>query len=463
MTEPPSAPGAGPPGAGRLQRIFGLGFGVAVVIGGVVGSGIMRNPGVVARGFPSPLLVALAWIVGAGVVALEAMSTVELGAAIPEEGGPYPLATRSLGPFVGFLVGWADWLQNAVSTGFIAVAFGEYVGRLGFAPDLGPAGPALALIIGCGLINALGTRAGGAAQNVFSAAKAVGLLVLIGLLVLAGGGAAAHAPPTPVFSLAACAIAAKAVYGAYGGWHAAVYFSEEVKQPDRNVARATFSGIALVAGLYLLVNLAILKVLPIGAVAASSLPAADAAKAVLGPSGGLWVTALAILAVASLVNLQIMEHVRTTFAMARKGLLPEPLARIAPNGSPLLSLLVSVAVTLAVVALAAATHGPVYEIILNVYAPFPTFGILMLAIGVIRLRRREPDLVRPWRMPLFPLPALLGGAVNAALLVLFLVSDPGTGVVSAALLAVGAPLYLFRRRTVAGSLALDSKRRQTKT
>ena len=132
---------------GRLLRIFGLGFGLAVVIGGVIGSGIMRNPSVVAAGFLDPKLILLAWLGGGLFVAIDAMPTVELGAAIPQSGGPYPLAVRSIGPFTGFFVGWADWLQLVFSTGFIAVAFGEYVQRLGLLPGLTTGEIAILLVV----------------------------------------------------------------------------------------------------------------------------------------------------------------------------------------------------------------------------------------------------------------------------------------------------------------------------
>jgi len=102
---------------GRLLRIFGLGFGLAVVLGGVIGSGIMRNPSVVANGFPDARWILLAWLGGGLVVLIDAMPTVELGAAIPLAGGPYSIVTRAIGPRFGFLIGWADWCQLTVSTG----------------------------------------------------------------------------------------------------------------------------------------------------------------------------------------------------------------------------------------------------------------------------------------------------------------------------------------------------------
>jgi APA family basic amino acid/polyamine antiporter len=431
---------------GRLLRIFGLGFGLAVVLGGVIGSGIMRNPGVVAAGFPSPALVLLAWLTGGLVVAIDAMSTVELGAALPQAGGPYPLATRAFGRFGGFVVGWADWLQLAISTGFITVAFGEYVQRLGWFMTLSPGVIAIGLVLACGAVNWIGAKASGLSQDIGSAVKGVGLIVLVVVLVIFHGqGAPAAAPPPPLFTWAAAAVAMRAIYGAYGGWQSAIYFSEEVHHPERAIARATFGGIALVTTLYLLVNAAVLHVLPIGVLAHSTLAAADAAKVVLGTGSGVVVTALAIIAVATLANLQIMEHSRNTFAMARNGLLPQRLAQVSASGTPRASLvLVLLSVTL-ITAGAALAKGKLYEILLNLYAPFAMLIFFALALGAILLRRREPDLERPYRMPLYPLPALVSMAINLALLALFLISDWKTGLCSALLLAAAAPLYFYGR------------------
>jgi APA family basic amino acid/polyamine antiporter len=429
----------------RLLRLFGLGFGLAVVLGGVIGSGIMRNPGVVAAGFPSPALVLLVWLIGGIVVTVDAMPTVELGAAIPEAGGPYSLATRVFGPFWGFVVGWADWLQLAISTGFITVAFGEYVQRLGWFTTLNPGVIAIALVFVCGVLNGVGAKASGISQDVGSAVKGVGLVILVAVLFLFHGKAVRLAAPTPVFSWAAAAVAMRAIYGAYGGWQSAIYFSEEVNDPERAIARATFGGIALVTSLYLLVNAAVLHVLPVGVLANSTLAAADAAKVVLGPDSGVVVTALAIVAVATLANLQIMEHSRNTFAMARNGLLPPGLAQVSKSGVPRTSLLLVLFSVTLIIAGAALAKGKLYEILLNLYAPMAMVIFFMLALGALVLRRQAPDLKRPYRMPFYPLPALLSMAINLALLALFLVSDWKTAIFSALFLAGAVPIYAFGR------------------
>ncbi|MGH6828203.1 MAG: APC family permease, partial [Rhizomicrobium sp.] len=278
------SPSPAAPRRGHLLRLFGLGFGLAVVIGGVIGSGILRNPSVVAAGLPDPRWILLAWLAGGLFVAMIAMPTVELGAAIPRSGGPYSLAVRALGPRLGFFVGWADWLQLVFSTGFIAVAFGEEVERLGFFPAADTGRIAIALVLGCGAINWIGARVGGFSQSIGSALKALGLLVLVAAVFLLGRHVATPVagPPPPLFTWAAAAIAIRAIYGAYGGWEAMVYFSEEVHEPERNVARATFGGIALVTVIYVLINAAVLYVLPMGALTRSTLAVADATSMVLG-------------------------------------------------------------------------------------------------------------------------------------------------------------------------------------
>jgi len=413
-----------------------------VVIGGVVGSGIMRNPSVVANGFPNPAWILLAWLGGGVFVAIDAMPTVELGAAIPLAGGPYSIIARAIGPKSGFLIGWADWCQLTVSTGFITVAFGEYIHRLGLLPGLTTGQIAIPLVAACGLVNGIGARFGGSSQEIGSALKAVGLVILVAALVFARGESP-PGPPAPIFNWVAAAVALRAIYGAYGGWQAAIYFSEEVNSPGRNVARATFIGIATITTLYLLVNAAVLYVLPIGTLVRSNLAAADAAKVIFGASSDVLVTGLAILCVATLANIQIMELSRTTYAIARAGYLPPRLAAISASGTPRGALVTGlIAIGLIIVA-ADSVKGQLYEILLDLYAPFVMIILLTFSLAVIWLRRREPDLPRPWKMPFFPLPALLSVGLNIMLLMLFLVSDWKTGICSALLLACAVPLYLL--------------------
>jgi APA family basic amino acid/polyamine antiporter len=426
----------------ELLRVLGVVFGLAVVVGGVVGQGIMRTPGIVAGALPSPMLIMGVWILGGAIILIDACATVELGASMPRSGGPYVFAERAFGPVWGTMLGWADWLNWTIALSYISVVFGEYAQRLGFGAGL-PTGALAVLLIACvGAINWTGTKTSGASQVIGSAIKGFGLLGLIAVLWLTPASSHATVPVAashlnPVFGIAAFAIAIRGVAITYAGWASCVYFCEELHQPERNVVRATFGGIALVILLYVGINAALLHVLTPAQIAASKLPVADAAAAVLGPTSGIVITALAIFSVVAIANLFVMSTSRIGFAMARNHVLPAMLARVSPSGTPRMAMLCSTGVA----ALLASTGG--YERLIAIGAPF-TIGVsAVCSLAAVRMRFKEPELVRPFRMPLFPLPALFGFSVAILLLGAIFYEDPfdsslGIGFV----LAIGAVMKL---------------------
>ena len=411
------------PGApGELLRILGLVFGLAVVVGGIVGQGIMRTPGIVAGAIPDPAWIMALWALGGIIVLIDACGTVELGASIPQAGGPYVFADRAFGHVAGTMVGWADWLNWMLAIAYISVVFAEYAHRMGIATILPQGALAVLLIAAVTAINWVGTRACGVSQVIGSAIKGFGLLALIVLLWLmpapARPAASSTASAAPVLTIAAFAVAIRGIAITYGGWASCVYFCEELHRPERNVARATFGGIALVMMLYLGVNAALLHVLTPTQIAASKLPVADAAAAVLGPTSGTIITLLAIFSVVAICNLFVMSSSRIGFAMARNGVLPAFLTRVSASGSPRIALL-----TTGGIAAALASSGG-YERLIAIGAPF-TLGISAVSnIAALRMRSRQPDLPRPFRMPLFPLPALIGFSVNAVLVAAVFYQDP---------------------------------------
>jgi basic amino acid/polyamine antiporter, APA family len=432
---------------GQLLRVLGLGFSLAAVVGGVIGQGILRTPGIVAANLPHAGWIMAAWALGGLFTLIDAFSTVEVAASVPEAGGPYAFANRAFGLLPGFLTGWADWLQNIVSSAFFSVVFAEFVHRLGLLTSMSTGVLAIGLNFVVLAINLTGTRGSGRSQEIGSAIKGAGLLALvIALFVLGKSGGT----PAPVISdatltggvgLLTAIAAARAIYGTYGGWNSATYFGEEVHQPARTVVRATFAGIALVTGLYLLVNAALLHVLSVPALAASKLPVADAARAVFGPMGDTVLTLFAMVAVATIANLQAMYNTRTLFAMARNpGPLPLALTVVTPRGTPLLAMMT----TMAMIILLASVG--VYETLLSIYAPLATFVNIMVAVSALRLRRTEPGLARPFKMPLYPLPALFAVTVNLALTAAFFYEDFDHSRWSLLLFALPMPFWWLARR-----------------
>lgn len=438
--------------AGELLRILGIGFGLAVVVGGVVGQGIMRTPGIVAGALPNEAWVLAAWTLGGIIILIDACATVELGASVPRSGGPYVFAARAFGPTAGAMLGWADALNYVLGMSYVSVVFAEYAQRLGIAATLPTGVLAVLLIVALGCINWTGTRASGRSQIAGTALKGIGLTLLVLVLWLIPGGkgappAAAHTLP-PVLTVAAIGTAMRAVAITYGGWNAAIYCSEEMHRPERNIVRVTFGGILLVILLYLAVNGALFHVLSRAQIAASNLPVADAAAAAFGSASGKVITVLAIISVVSICNLMVMFVSRIVYAMARNAILPSFLTRVSTSGTPRMALLCTT-----VIAAFLASSGS-YERLIAIGAPFLIGVPAVTDLAAIALRVKEPGLERPFKMPLFPLPALLGFTVNALLVGAIFYEDPldsslGLGLVVAIGIATKVHAHLAVRRTAA--------------
>jgi APA family basic amino acid/polyamine antiporter len=437
--------------AGHLLRVLGIAFGLSVVVGGVVGQGILRTPGIVAGAVPDPTLILLLWLVGGIAVLIDACSLVELAASVPLEGGPYALARRTYGSTAGTVVGWADWVNSALIIAFLSVVFGEYCQRLGIGANWPIAVLSLSLIAACTAINWTGTRSSGASQTAFSALKGAALVAFVLALFLISPHdshtpAAALSPMRSVLAAAAL-VAMSAVFNTYFGWNSSIYFSEEIVAPERNIVRATFGGILLVIALYLAVNAALLHVLSPAEMGASKLPAGDAARRVFGPRGDTLVTVLSLLSVGAITNLYMMVSSRVGFAMARDGILPAQFARTSGSGTPRLALAAG-----ALVAAAAAASGT-YEQIVSATVALSLCIATSINLAAIVMRWKEPGLERPFKMPGYPLPSLIGMMINLSLLAGLLFEDPWHSAIGiAAALALGAAYSAFGSRRPAATV-----------
>lgn len=348
-------------------------------------------------------------------------------------GGAYAFLTRTFGRFAGIAAGIAGWLGYVGIVAFISTLFGDYLRRLGILTEVHSGWIALAVLGAIGAVQALGTRIGGASQEIVSAIKALIFVALIVALLLAPRGeAVAITTLPPAMTAVGVIVAIRAILGTYLGWEQAGYYGEEIKDFGHAVARATFGGIILVTVIYVLVNVALLSVLSPQEMAGSNLVAADAAARVFGPTGDLIVTAvslLSLLSLLSLMNTAMMTFPRLIYAMARDAGIPH-LSHVSRNGSPQVALLLMVAMT----AIFSQIGG--YAILLA----FSTWLTTCVAVGVnaaaMVLRRREPELVRPFKMPLYPLPAIFALLVNLGFLAAFLYESPLT-VLQASLLCLG--------------------------
>jgi APA family basic amino acid/polyamine antiporter len=432
------------PDRGHLLRVLGVAFGVAVIVGGTIGQGVLRSPGVVAQGGHTPVIIIGLWILGGLIAWIDSMSTVELASSIRQTGGPFTFARRAFGSMGGLAVGIADWLGNMGGIAFVSVVFGEYIHRLGIGTSIPVGLLALMLVVAVGVVQSLGTRIGGRSQEVGSAVKAALFMILIIALMVAPRGDPVATAVSPgmaaALTISGIVVAMRAIFGTYQGWNSAAYFCEEVKDPGKAIARATFSGIAVVTGIYVLVNVALLHVLSPAEMAGSNLVAADAAARVFGAAANPIVTGISLIALVTIVNAMVMVFPRVLFAMAREyGV--GPLTRVATNGAPITALIATV-----IAGGLLATVG-VYETLLAFSTSILALMGVLVNAAVIVMRRREPDLERPYRMPFYPLPAIVALIINLALFVAFVREDPITSLEAfAALAALTVVGWLLTRR-----------------
>jgi len=412
-----------------LRRSLHVFDGLAMVVGIMVGSGIFRTPGLVARGLGRPWLTFVAWVLGGALAFLGALIFAELATRHPRAGGKYVYAREAFGPRAGFVVGWVEGL--AIYTAAIAafgVVTGEFVGRLAGWPEgvtrwVGVG--AVALFTG---INLVGVASGRWVQNVVTSAKvlALGGVVVVGFAAGTGAGWSGSLPaaPTGLALFRALAVASQSVIWTYYGYPDAAKIAEEVVDPGRTLPRVFLGGIAIATALYLLLNAAFLHVLPFERIAASNLVAGDVAAAVFGAKGGTVIAVLALLVVLASLNGNVFVTPRVIFGLAREGLGPAALARVNAGGTPWAAMLLVGAVSAAL----AASGTFVQLLSLAIVLILMIDGLTVASL--FRLRARRPE--APFRVPLYPFAPALFIAVYLALFVGTALAQPGlalTGVV----------------------------------
>src|SRR5438477_1478806 len=438
-----AAPATSLPQENKLLRILGLGFGLAVVVGGTIGVSIFRLPGPTANLLGNTWLILVIWTLGGAFTLLNANYTAELATMIPRAGGPYVYARHAYGDFAGFVVGWSDWLGNVAAVAFLPIAFAEYAIGL-FAPSFaGVTTIALAFLLLLAFLNWIGLRAGSGTQKLTSFLKAIALLAFVVVCFSLGGhhssvdaGQTTHPAPVGSFSLfVAIVLSFQLVLGAYGGWNSVIYFAEEDENPGRNIPRSLHGGVLLVIVMYLLVNLALIYVLPISQIAASKLAAADAMQLVFGARGGQIVTALALLSIVGIVNAVLMFTPRTLYALGRDGLFTTTAVVVNEGGTPIVALAVTTLVALILIIMGT------FEKLMAIYAFFAVANYVVLIGALFVLRKRSPDLPRPfrtWAYPFAPLGVLL---ISIALFLGFIISDTRNSIYALMMLAASYPLY----------------------
>lgn len=434
---------------GKLLRILGVSFGIAVTLGSTIGAGILRTPGMVAAQLGNVWLILGIWAVGGVYALFGTIAVTELATALPQAGGWYVYARRAFGEYAGFTIGWCNWLAFCSVTASITIVIGEYAAKL--APALAGSTKAIAIstLLVFTLLHWLGLRVGSRAQELMGFATALGFVALVAACFVFGKGAsanyahaAASVPATASAIFLALALAFQSVIVTYDGWYGAIYFSEEDKDPARNLPRSMLSAVLAIIGIYLLVNLALLYVLPLSTLAASQLAAADAAQTIFGARGGQIITALSFLSLVSVTNACFLQTPRIMYGLSRDGLFSARAAVVNDKGTPTTALFITVLAAIIFVASGS------FEKLVAVTA---FFYIVMYGSGFVALfalRKRAPDLARPFKAWGYPWTTLMVVVLSLVFLVGVIISDTTNSSYALLMLALSYPAYRVTWRVI---------------
>jgi len=417
-----------------------------LLVSNAVGSGIFTTTGFQARDLGDPTLILVLWAVGGALALAGAMSYAELGAALPRVGGEYIYLRRAFGPLWGFLSGWTSFtIGFSAAIAATSVAFAHYW--------VAPAAIALVLVWALTGVHALGVERGGSFQRWITVAKIGGIGLLVVAAFASGGGDIGHLRPESAgkAGFGTAAVALIFVLYSYSGWNAAGYIAGEIRDPGRSLPRAMIGGTLFITALYLAVNFAYFYALPVSELGADPvLPVAEkAARALLGDGAAKVVVTVLCISIAGATSSMIWAGPRVYWAMADDGVAPRWLAETSQNGAPVRSTLAQ-SLWISVLILS----GSFEQLVVYSGVALALFSAAAVAC-VIVLRRREPELPRPFRVRPYPLLPLVYVAASLWIAAYATLERPLESLASLATVAAGIPVYFFLSRRSGSAAAVD--------
>ena len=452
---------ASQPERSDLVRGLGLWAATAIVIGDTIGTGIFLVSSDMARAVGSAMLVFAAWILGGLIVLCGAFCYAELGAAFPKAGGPYVYLDRGLGPLWGFLFGWmSSFLERPVAMATLAAGFLRFAGFLfpvvttplftchfaGYEFRMTAAQPLAALVVvAVTAVNLFSVRTGGGIQVLLVILKTGTIALIVVAGVIFGKPHALEAAPQisqlGLGTISGLLTALVPAMWAYNGFNDLGDVGEEIVHPQKNIPRAIFLGLLTVGGLYLLANVVYLRTLPFAALAQSQHLASDVVRSFAGSRGAIWLTVAMAISALGALHVVVLTGARIPYAMARDGVFFPFAKRIHPTfrtPSGALIFLGSVAALLAL----SGTYEELYS--LFVFAVWIFFALN--AIALFRLRRKEPNLSRPYRAWGHPWTTLVFLAAAVALTVNLWMVRPVRSSLGLVVILAGVPFFYHWRK-----------------
>jgi basic amino acid/polyamine antiporter, APA family len=424
----------------QLRRTISLNTAIAIVIGGVIGSGIFMKPAAMAEQLGSPMLLLSVWIVAGVITLFGALSNAEVATMFPETGGQYIFFEKMYGKFFSYLYGWAAFaVFNTAGNASIAYVCAEYanyflhlprvdiateqsyhfsipgVGKFYLLQNLGVKLLTISILLLLTFINYKSVAFGSGVVRVLTFLKVAAIAILILGLLSSGNGSFSNLNSNSAFVpsgfalLGAYMAAISGAFWAYDGWNNITFIAGEIQQPQKNIPKALFIGLLTCIFTYVLVNLALVYIMPIDKMADSFFVASDAATIAWGATGAILITLMVVLSTLGATHSNTLATARVTLAWSKENKIISAAAKVhKSNNTPGNALLLNAAWSCILI------MSGSFDMLTDMLVFVSWFFYMMSGIGLLVLRRKMPNKARPykvWGYPFIPVIFILFAAV----------------------------------------------------
>jgi APA family basic amino acid/polyamine antiporter len=416
---------------------------IALVIGSIIGSGIFLKPSIVLNNAGSPVMGLLAWVAGGVITLASALTIAEIASSIPKTGGLYVYLEELYGDVWGFLLGWVQTVISYPASGAaLAIAFSTYATF--FIPMNNQQQKALSIsiLVFVILMNIIATKFGGVIQTVATAGKLVPIVAII-LFGLIQGGAHDFRSVQVITEGAGFGAAILGTLWAYDGWIGVTNIAGELKNPAKEMPKSIIYGVGICIAVYVLINIALLNIMPAETIVASATPASDAAVALFGTGGAAFITAGIIVSVFGAMNGYLLTGARIPLAMGERKQLPysNKLAGLHKKfGTPANALLLET--FFAIIYILTGTFNTLTDLLVFVLWIFFVMGVF----GIFRLRKMVPAEKRAYKVPLYPITPIIGIIGGIYILFSTIMSAPINSFVGIAITLAGLPVFYYLKK-----------------
>ena len=432
----------------KLARVLTLLDATMINAGGIIGSGIFMVPATIALLTGSTSLILAVWVFGGLISLFGALSVAELGAAMPRAGGQFVYLNEAYGPVWGYLYGWSCVaVINTASIAAVGVAFSEYLSFFFPLSTMGIKSVTILSVILLTIINILDVKSGARAQNIFTLLKIGAIFGIISLGLVMDGGSAENIQPfypdRPLPALVGpLGLAMVSVLWTYDGWIFITYVAGEVKNPGRNIPLSLVFCMLIVISIYLLINFVFTYTLGIGAMGTSTLVASDSASIFLGEKGAALVSIIILISLLGANNGFILTSARINYAMARDKLFFRQAAKVHPKFKSPANALVIQALWASVL-----TFSGTYNQLITYIIFASWIFYAMSCAAVIILRKKRPEMKRPYKTPGYPYIPIIFILFAVFLTFNTILEAPRDAAVGAGIILAGLPLYFYWKKT----------------